>query len=167
MNVPRLLCALAPAVLLAGGCSTTPDAAELVAEQSNTGTPVSEAEAAAALLDYIGAVNGALRSGDTGRLAAMTDPRCPCRDLVALIDDRFADGAALVGAAFDARQLTVLDRRGRRADVRAQVSVSEYAVRNRDGLVVTTRPARQYVATYTVAMGEDDAWRVVDVVPVS
>lgn len=161
MNRSRLLSALVPAGLVLGGCAT-PDAADLVAEQAPSGPKVSEAEAAAALLDYIGTVNGALRSGDTDALAAMTGPRCPCRELVALIDDRFVDGAELVGASFDAGRVTVLDRRASSADVRAKVSVSGYDVRNRDGLRVGSRPPQDYVAVYTVQQ-QDDGWRVVDV----
>lgn len=163
MNATRASIALAGLLLLAGGCSTTPDAADLVAAQGGAGPAVSEAEAAAALLDYVGAVNGALRSGDTDALAAMTGPRCPCRDLVALIEARSADRGALVDASFDAGAVTVLARGDRQARVRAHVSVSEYAVRNRDGLLLRTEPAQEYVATYTVRMVGDDRWRVVDV----
>jgi hypothetical protein len=165
MNIARALPTLAAAVVLTGGCSATPDAADLVAAQGDAGAQVSEAEAAAALLDYVGAVNAALRSGDTETLAAMTGPRCPCQDLVALVEDSFADGGALVDASFDAGAVTVLGRSGRQARVRAQVSVSEYAVHNGDGLVVGSEPAQEYVATYTVRMVGDDAWRVVDVRP--
>lgn len=162
MNLARLSSALAPLVLVVGGCSATPDAADLVAEQRTTGPPVSESEAAAAMLDYIDTVNEALRSGDTGELVRMTGAQCPCRDLVGLIHERFAGGAGLVGASFDAGAVTVLERQGQQADVRVRVSVSKYDVRNRDGLVVGSRPAQEYVATYTLRR-EDEQWRVVDV----
>ncbi|MGH3318104.1 MAG: hypothetical protein ACRDO0_18330 [Nocardioidaceae bacterium] len=149
-------------VVVTGGCATTPDAADLVSEQATTGEPVSEAEAAAALLDYFGAVNKALQSGDTDELAALTGPECPCRDLVGLIHSRYAEGGELVGASFDAEAVTVLGRQARRAQVRARVMVSRYNIRNADGLMLETRPARQYVAAYTVELGEEN-WRVVDV----
>jgi hypothetical protein len=149
-------------VVATSGCATTPDAADLVSEQATTGEPVSEAEAAAALLDYFGAVNEALGSGDTDELAALTGPECPCRDLVGLIHSRYAEGGELVGASFDAEAVTVLDRQAGRAQVRARVMVSRYNIRNADGLMLETRPAQQYVATYTVELGEEN-WRVVDV----
>jgi hypothetical protein len=149
-------------VVATSGCATTPDAADLVSEQATTGEPVSEAEAAAALLDYFGAVNQALDSGDTDELAALTGPACPCRDLVGLIHSRYAEGGELVGASFDAEAVTVLGRQARRAQVRARVMVSRYNIRNADGLMLETRPAQQYVATYTVELGEEN-WRVVDV----
>jgi hypothetical protein len=149
-------------VVATSGCATTPDAADLVSEQATTGEPVSEAEAAAALLDYFGAVNEALDSGDTDELAALTGPECPCRDLVGLIHSRYAEGGELVGASFDAKAVTVLGRQARRAQVRARVMVSRYNIRNADGLMLEARPARQYVATYTVELGEEN-WRVVDV----
>jgi hypothetical protein len=169
MNRTHLLPALWPGLLLplvlSAGCSTTPDAAELVAAQDSAGPQVSEAEAAAALLDYVGTVNTALRSGETDQLAAMTGPRCPCQDLVALVDESFVDGGRLVDASFDAGAITVLGRHGRQARVRARIQVSEYGVRDRDGLLVTRQPAQEYVATYTVRMDDDDTWRVVDVHP--
>jgi hypothetical protein len=149
-------------VVVTSGCATTPDAADLVSEQATTGEPVSEAEAAAALLDYFGAVNEALKTGDTDQLAALTGPDCPCRDLVGLIHSRYAEGGELVGASFDAEAVTVLGRQARRAQVRARVMVSRYNIRNADGLMLETRPERQYVATYTVELGEEN-WRVVDV----
>jgi len=149
-------------VVVTSGCATTPDAADLVSEQATTGEPVSEAEAAAALLDYFGAVNQALDSGDTDELAALTGPECPCRDLVGLIHSRYAEGGELVGASFDAEGVTVLGRQARRAQVRARVMVSRYNIRNADGLMLEARPEQQYVATYTVELGEEN-WRVVDV----
>jgi hypothetical protein len=149
-------------VVVTSGCATTPDAADLVSEQATTGEPVSEAEAAAALLDYFGAVNEALETGDTDQLAALTGPDCPCRDLVGLIHSRYAEGGELVGASFDAEAVTVLGRQARRARVRARVMVSRYNIRNADGLMLETRPEQQYVATYTVELGEEN-WRVVDV----
>jgi hypothetical protein len=161
-QLARLLPVLLPAVLLAAGCTGTPSAADLVAEQAAAGARVSQAEAAGALLDYVATVNQALRSGDTEELAAMTGPGCPCRDLVATIDARFAGDGELVGAAFDVGAITVPQRQGSRARVRARVSVSEYTVRNRDGLRVGTRPAQDFVATYTVQR-DGDTWRVVDV----
>jgi hypothetical protein len=153
------------AIMLTGGCSATPSASELVSAQTAASGKVSEAEAAGALLEYIRVLNTALRSGDPRALARMTAPHCPCEDLVAHIDDRYADGARLVGASFDAGELTVVHRKGAEADVRARVSVSEYDVHNGDGLVVATQPAREYVATYTVRR-DGDTWRVVDVQPV-
>jgi hypothetical protein len=156
------LATVAVLVVATSGCATTPDAADLVSEQATTGEPVSEAEAAAALLDYFGAVNEALDGGDTGELAALTGPECPCRDLVGLIHSRYAEGGELVGASFDAEAVTVLGRQARRAQVRARVMVSRYNIRNADGLMLETRPAQQYVATYTVELGEEN-WRVVDV----
>jgi hypothetical protein len=165
----RLLAAAPPLVLggvglLATGCTATPSATELVAAQNATDGRVSEAAAAGAFLEYIRVVNAALRSGDVEALAEMTASRCPCTDLVAVIDERYADGARLVGASFDAGELTVLARRGGQAEVRARVSVTPYEVHNADGLVVDTQPAQEYVATYTVHAG-GDSWRVVDVRP--
>jgi hypothetical protein len=160
MNLARLITPLVLAALATGGCAGGPDAADLVSHEA--GARVSEADAAAALLDYVGVVNAALGSGETDDLAAMTAPSCPCRDLVGLIDAGFADGGALVGAAFDVGDVTVLGVRARRARVRARVSVSRYDVRNRDGLMLATRPAQEFVATYTLRL-RADAWRVVDV----
>ncbi|HEX2176470.1 MAG TPA: hypothetical protein VHG70_11225 [Nocardioidaceae bacterium] len=56
----------------------------------------------------------------------------------------------------------MLQRQGSRARVRARVSVSEYTVRNRDGLRAGARAAQDFVATYTVQR-DGDTWRVVDV----
>jgi len=164
-NLARWTVVVATLTLVAvatSGCATTPDAADLVSEQATTGEPVSEAEAAAALLDYFGAVNTSLETGDTDELAALTAPECPCRDLVGLIHNRYAEGGELVGASFDAEAVTVLGRQAQRAQVRARVSVARYNIRNADGLMLETRPAQQYVATYTVELGEEN-WRVVDV----
>ena len=157
MDRPRSLATAPPLVLggvalLAAGCTATPSATELVAAQRATGGRVSEAEAAGAFLEYIGVVNAALRSDDVGALARMTASQCRCADLVALLDQRFDDGAEFVGAAFDA------------GDVRARVSVSAYEVHSADGLVIDSRPADEYVATYTVR-SNGDSWRVVDVRP--
>ena len=169
MDRPRSLATAPPLVLggvalLAAGCTATPSATELVAAQRATGGRVSEAEAAGAFLEYIGVVNAALRSDDVGALARMTASQCRCADLVALLDQRFDDGAEFVGAAFDAGDVTVLHRHGDQADVRARVSVSAYEVHSADGLVIDSRPADEYVATYTVR-SNGDSWRVVDVRP--
>lgn len=158
----RAAAALAPVVLVAAGCSLTPDATELVSDESSAGPPVSEADAAAAMLDYFEVVNQALRSGQTDDLAAMTDPACPCEALVHLVDERFDDGGRLRGASFDAGAVTVLERSPGQARVRTRVRVSKYAELNGDGLTVGRQPERTYVATYTLSV-DDDAWRVVDV----
>jgi hypothetical protein len=156
-----ILAMLVPLVLAAGGCSAPGD--ESAAARSPSGS-VTEAEAAAALLDYFDAVNEALQTGDTESLAALTGPRCPCRDLVALIDDRFADGGELVGASFDAGAVTVLGRGTTEARVRAHVAVSRHEVRTTDGVMLRPQPARDFVATYTVRRGtSDDSWQVTDV----
>ncbi|MDQ4008885.1 MAG: hypothetical protein M3211_12385 [Actinomycetota bacterium] len=155
-----------PSVLLlvtTSGCFSTPDAADLVAEHERSGGRVREADAVAALVDYVGVVNQALRTGDTEALATMTAAGCPCRELVAFIDDSYADDAELIGAFFDVGELSVQGLSGRRARVRAGVSVSAYDVRNRDGLVVGSEPAQRYVAVYTLRRRDDGAWRVVDV----
>lgn len=162
MRPALLLSTVAVVATTAVGCAGTPDAADLVSDQAASGPRVSEAAAAAALRDYFGAVNEALDSGDIEDLAAMTGPQCPCRDLVGLLADRFDDDGELVGASFDATDVTVLARENRQAQVRARVSVSEYVVRNADGLRLDRQRPQQYVATYTVRL-RDDAWRVVDV----
>ena len=159
----RLCGALATVLLGTTGCFGPPDAADLVAAHHSTGGRVSEADAVAALVEYVGVVNRALRTGDTEELATMSAQRCPCRELVAFIDESYADRAELIGASFDVGELSVQDLSGRQARVRARVAVSGYDVRNRDGLVVTSEPARRYVASYMLRRSDDRGWRVVDV----
>jgi hypothetical protein len=161
---PALVTAVATAVATAcAGCTATPDAADLVTGAVAHGPVISESDAAAAMFGYVDAVNDALRTGETDRLAAMTGPSCPCGQLVGLIEARSAAGSELVGASFDAGQVSVLARRGRQAQVSAHVWVSPYTVRNADGTVVERRPAEDYVATYTLRMVDEGVWSVVDV----
>lgn len=162
MRPSRLLSGLALAAVAASGCASTPQAADLVAVQSGGGPGFNESEAAAAFLEYIGAVNDALETGDAAALDRVTDPACPCRDLVGFIGSRFAEGGAVEGASFDATGVTVVRRDRREAQVRATVSVTRYAVRSPDGLLVARQPAQRFVATYTLR-ALDDGWRVVDV----
>lgn len=162
MRLARPLLALLLPGLLAGGCGTTPDAADMVADRATSGPTVTEAEAAGALLDYADTVDAALSTGDTAALDGMSGPECPCRDLVALVETRFARGAELVGASFDMIDVTVQRRRGSRARVSARVTVSEYRILNADGLRIGTQPQQEFSAVYTVQR-DGDTWTVVDV----
>ncbi|MGH3367870.1 MAG: hypothetical protein ACRDOY_11770, partial [Nocardioidaceae bacterium] len=149
-------------VLVAGGCVGTPDAADLVDNQTDAGVLVSKPEAAGALQDYMSVVNDALDSGDIGELDAMTGEDCPCRELVGYIHGNTYEGGQLIDASMTADEVTVVGRTGREADVSARVSVSAYAVRTADGLVVGRQPEREFAATYTVRTDGSD-WQVIDV----
>lgn len=162
MSSARWLPVLTLVVLVAGGCVATPDAADLVDNQTDAGPLVSKSEAAGALMDYMSVANDALDSGDTVELDAMTGATCPCRELVGYIHGNTYEGGRLIDASMTASDVTVVERTGRKADVSARVSVSAYAVRTADGLVVGRQPEREFLATYTVQTDGGD-WQVVDV----
>jgi hypothetical protein len=135
-----LLRSLVIAVLALGaiGCSDdpekpgtipTPRPTESSTASTPTPTPV-EAQVEAAMTAYLAAANDALVSGNTSRMEALSDPRCPCRALARKLRRVYGSGGRYEGAEYSIRTLKVHDIHGRAALAEVRADIAPYKVLN-------------------------------------